>query len=143
VNEPIARQANGEDACTGRFWEGRFKSQALLDEAALLTCMTYVDLNPIRATLANTLEASDFTAIQIRIRRHQEAHRSIHADGEPPISPPLLPLVGGECQDRPLGIPFAFSDYLALVDSTGRAIIKGKRGYIPEHVQPILTRFEH
>ena len=42
LNQSIARMANAEDQVTGRFWEGRFKSHALLDEAAVLTAMAYV-----------------------------------------------------------------------------------------------------
>ena len=46
----------------------RFKSQALLDEGALLTCMAYVDLNPVRVKIAAGPEDADFPTIQQRLR---------------------------------------------------------------------------
>ena len=66
-SQKIAQRANKEDQCTGHFWEGRFKSQALLDEAAIIACAAYVDLNPIRAAMAQTPETSDYTGVKDRI----------------------------------------------------------------------------
>ena len=123
LNEPIARLANHEDRCTGRFWEGRFKSQALLDDRALLACMAYVDLNPVRAALAKTPESSDFTSIQQRIQR--------------PDSSRLMTLSGA---DEESDLPFSFTEYLELVDWAGREVMRDKKGFIPATTPPILTR---
>jgi len=124
INEPLARTANREDDCKGRFWEGRFSSQALLDETALLKCMAYVDLNPIRASIASTPEASAHTSIKARIERR---------DGH------LLPFTARTDSGDSI-IPMTGKDYLLLLDWTGRALIQGKRGRIPRKVPPILTR---
>lgn len=70
--EPIARMSNYEDRCTGRFWEGRFKLQKLVDEAAVLACSAYVDLNPVRAGAADTPETSVYTSIYTRIESKKE-----------------------------------------------------------------------
>ena len=53
LKQPIAWRANREDGCTGHFFESRFYSGALLDEAALIAAMVYVDLNPIRAGMVS------------------------------------------------------------------------------------------
>jgi REP element-mobilizing transposase RayT len=133
-NEPIAREANLEDEVTGRFWEGRFKSQALLDEKALLACMAYVDLNPIRARMAKTPELSDHTSIQLRIK-----HR-LNTDKKEQENPALFQFVGNPRNNMPEGIPFNTADYLALVDWTGRIIRQDKKGAISEKLPPILQR---
>ncbi|MDZ7644933.1 MAG: hypothetical protein U5K76_12390 [Woeseiaceae bacterium] len=113
VNEPLARLANREDGCTGRFWEGRFRSQALLDEAAVIKMMAYVDLNPVRAGIAVTPEDSAHTSVQARIEKRDQA---------------LAPMAGEE--EPAFSLPMALPDDLALVDYTGRALRRGKRGRI-------------
>jgi REP element-mobilizing transposase RayT len=142
LNESIARQANAEDNCTGKFWEGRFTSQALLDEAALITCMSYVDLNPIRAKIADRPEDSDFTSIQDRIRHYKKALEQTGNPAEAATSAPehLIPFVGGEHQDKAPGLNFSLPDYLELNDWAGRAIRANKSGAIPSELAPILER---
>lgn len=175
LNETIARQANAEDKVTGRFWEGRFKSQALLDEQAILTAMAYVDLNPIRAKMAETPEASDHTSVAermaaLRPAAKATARRASAASPEKnpakmPVdraSPtpaagvtsiltlrrethlsqlPLQPLMPFDPTSRlKAAIPFAFEDYLDLVETTGRSLHPNKRGLINERVPKLLQR---
>ena len=133
LNEFISRAANKEDNCTGKFWEGRFKSQALLDDIAVLSCMAYVDLNPIRAGFANSLSSSDFTSIKERIVQYQSYQQQskkspTKSDISVPKQPPSLQPFAGKSNTNE--IPFGLTDYLELTDWSGRHIAANKTGFI-------------
>ena len=147
LNEPIARQANKEDGCTGHFWESRYKSQALLTEEALLTCMAYVDLNPIRANMCNTPEELAYTSIKERISTSFDLKKATDDEIKKQrlhhFNVPLKPLArfeGNVTSREQIGILFSLEDYLQLVDMTGRIIRPDKRGAIPINLPPILER---
>lgn len=147
LNESIAKEANREDDCTGHFWESRFKSQALLTEQALLSCMAYVDLNPVRAAMAETPETSDHTSIKERVAPAFDLATAVKSQTEqqflyrfPLALKPLSRFEGGERADSGRGILFSLQDYLELVDQTGRVLRRGKRGVIAETQSPILQR---
>lgn len=140
LNEHISRRANKEDNCTGKFWEGRFKSQALLDEAALLSCMAYVDLNPIRAAIASNLEASDFTSIKERItqfKSYQRQKDKRNSDCKTVAQPKSLLPFAATLDTQAL--PFSYADYFELVDWSGRQIDPKKRGFIAKGEPKILS----
>jgi len=151
--EPIARRANREDGCSGRFWEGRFKCQALLDEAAVLACTMYVDLNPIRAGVADRPETSEFTSAFERIASRQDASNENAGDAWLcPLPDEDAAREAAEVESRPSAapptrrasnrgfLPMRLDDYLRLLDWTGRQARQGKRGTIPGHLEPILQR---
>jgi REP element-mobilizing transposase RayT len=160
--EKIARMANREDECTGRFWEGRFKCQPLLDEAAILACSAYVDLNPVRAGLAESLETSDYTSAQDRFESEKARVRTPSAfdqadaasqqadesrdDWLAPVRldergrpGPRASKSGLRASDKGF-LPMSVQAYLDFVDWTGRQIAQGKRGRIPASCAPILKR---
>jgi len=144
LNETIARASNKEDETKGRFWEGRFKSQALLDESAILSAMAYVDLNPIRAKVAKTLETSDYTSIQERLltlANQLKASKTVNNTQQPKHLMPFISRKKKHKNELP-AIDFTLSDYLELVESTGRVIREGKRGAIPHSLVPILARLQ-
>ena len=145
LNEEIARKANREDECKGAFWEGRFKSQALLDEQALLACMMYVDLNPIRAGIADSLQSSDFTSIQERLNALSpnsitpQITKTPVDNSQPTPHKSLAKFDGATHLHRQTGIPFHFADYLELIDWTGRAIRHDKKGFIDNQRPKLLN----
>ena len=149
LNEPIARIANKEDKCTGHFWESRFKSQALLSEEAILSCMAYVDLNPVRANMAATPEESEYTGIRERIQPSFDLAAAVDEQIEEKNLirfgiglKPLAKFEGNETQEEQRGVLFSLADYLELVDYTGRIIRPDKRGAISMTLPPILQRIE-
>ena len=137
LNEHIARAANKEDDVKGRFWESRFKCQVLLDEAAIVSGMVYVDLNLIRAGLAATPEESDFASIQERIRAWQEETMGSREAG--PVSEAWLCPIASESGRRGI-LQMTALEYFDLVDRSGRIIRSDKRGAIDAELAPILQR---
>lgn len=125
--EPIAKSANAEDGCKGRFWEGRFKAQVLCDERALLAAMAYVDLNPIRAGITTRLDHSHHTSIRRRVldcRSDEDKRKQL-----------LTPLLG-------VGptLPLSQGTYIDLVQWTGQQVRSGKRGAIPKDAASALSK---
>ena len=152
----IGTRANKDDKEVGKFFQGRYRSVRILDEATLLACVAYVDLNPIRAAMVETLEQSDFTSAQRRIQ-------SLVADAsEPSLTPSqtpdsfLAPLSIDEkkdalgpcastttkrCSDKGfLAIPKR--DYLELLDATARIVRLDKSGATPSDLPPIFERLK-
>ena len=133
VKEPLARMANQEDGCKGRFWEGRFHSQALLDDRAVAACMVYVDLNPLRAGMCKHPEDDAFTSLSARINRDNaeelENNRShVLISFADTVSP---------TQDA---LPFSHAEYLSLLDSAARIDKPGKRGTLDANTSHIMLR---
>ena len=128
LNERIARKANVEDDCKGRFWEGRFLSQALLDETALLQCLAYVELNPVRAGLSHDPMQSEYTSIKRRLAGNCSDLLPFKSDKPEAVA------------DHHYHLPFHLDDYLQLLDWSGRIIREDKQGAIPEDAPPLIDQ---
>ncbi len=112
LKQPIARRANREDNCLGHFFDQRFYSGALLSEAAVLAAMAYVDLNPVRAQIAQTIEDAKHTAIHARLAK---------MDGPAELAAYLEPVISG-LDEEPL-IQITLGDYVEHL----RVLCKGAR----------------
>ena len=62
VGRTYVRYFNKRHNRSGTLWEGRYKSSLVDSEAYLLTCMAYIDLNPVRAGLAESAEAFNWSS---------------------------------------------------------------------------------
>lgn len=168
LDESVSRSANAEDECSGHFWQDRFGCQALTSEAAILACAVYIDLNLIRAMIAETPETSRYTSVHERI--HDRLDELAAADAEGKLdsrgasdasdvpsarghrrSGWLVPISieegdgydgageGRRASNRGL-LSLPLEKYLELVDWSGRQLRHDKRGVIPGHLKPLLER---
>ena len=154
INEYLAVRSNREDDCKGRFWEGRFKCTKLKGEASLMACSAYIDLNPVRAGLAGTPEESCYTSAWTRIQaltaRDElkrlgsaaigvKKHSALRARAR--LDEWLAPIDVREGSGKGF-LSVSTEEYLTMLDWTGREIRADKRGAIPSHIAPILSRLE-
>ena len=94
--------------------------------------MAYVDLNPVRAGIADSLEDSDYTSIQARIRQLQNQQ-----DEE---TPALMAFAESETEEQPMALlPFRLKDYLEVVDWTGREQRSDKKGFVDYKTPKLLA----
>jgi hypothetical protein len=112
------------------------KTQALLDETALLTAMAYADLNPVRAGITTSIIDSDFTSVQQRLFEIAKDRRAMTIESRQ--LPILLPFAATANQTDD-GIPFNVQDYLELVDTADRCVRTDKRGGIAMTEPKLLT----
>jgi REP element-mobilizing transposase RayT len=135
VKEPLARLANKEDDCTGRFWEGRYHSQALLDARAIAACMVYVDLNPYRAGMCSQPKSDKYTSLAMRTKDFSSASNSDLSS----VTKALLPF-SNEIRSSTVtseSLPVSREQYFSLLDNAARIARLGKDGLplkIPESV---------
>lgn len=160
LKEFIARRANVEVNCKGRFWEIRFRCQALLDDTAVIAAMGYDDLNSIRAGLSETLEGSDLTSVQERIELLRPGSMSFKRGAtentsenivkpthlmsfqtKSEIEKPFRAAPAEHSTELPQPtLPTTLHPYLALIDWTSRQIRKRKHGYKSDDLAPIFSR---
>ena len=106
-----------------------FKAQVLCDERALLAAMAYVDLNPVRAGIAETLAASDHTSIQHRLA-------VLHPDD----LDRALPAVAGQATAG-IRLGLSLRAYVGLVEWTGRQLRAGKHA-MAQDAPRALARYD-
>ena len=73
--------------------------------------------------------------------RHTDAFEKLPEDLQTAIGKPM-PFADQKAENPERAIPYEIQDYLELVDCSGRAVIEGKHGSIPENSPPILERLK-
>ncbi len=155
LKEPLARLANRQDETRGAFFEGRFKSVAILDEEALLATCAYIDLNPVAAGIVDVPEASPHTSITERVEHVKAQGRTgdLEAAGKGSVAGSnaakgleeshwLCPIEDRRRLDSTregMIEGLSVGSYFLLIDFTGRLFRDGKAA-ISAEVAGILER---
>lgn len=142
LKEPLSRMVNKAEKCTGSFFEGRFKSIAILDEEALLSVCAYIDLNPVAAGIAAVPEESNHTSVKVRVEHVKQQGRvqdlqaaragsmaGSRASKQLEAALWLIPIEDRrslDSQREGMLSGFTLGNYLMLVEYTGRLLRDGK-----------------
>jgi hypothetical protein len=142
LKEPLSRLVNRQEQTRGAFFEGRFKSVAILDTEALLATCAYIDLNPVAAGLVAVPEAGEHTSIKQRVEHVAARGRveDVKAAESGSVAArarssgleeslwlcPIEDRRGLDSTREGMIEGFTLGNYLLLVEYTGRLLREGK-----------------
>lgn len=129
VGRRYVRYFNDRQARTGTLWEGRYRSTLIQAERYLFACMVYIDLNPVRAGMAESAADYPWSSHQHYVGRRHDRLITPH---------PLY----WELGNTPFAREAAYAalvhsgvsgaDQRLLTDSTLRGWALGERDYVAE-----------
>jgi putative transposase len=139
LHRRYTRHINARNTWNGHLWQGRFGSVAM-DDDHLPNAIRYVSLNPVRARLAETPEAWQWSSVRAHLAGKDDSVVKVApvlervGDFATFLAEPIDEAIafGGLRQSETTGRPLGAKDWIAALESgEGRALAPRKRGPRP------------
>ena len=157
LKEPLSRLANRSDGTRGTFFEGRFRTVAILDDKALLATCASIDLIPVAEGLALVPRAGSHTSIKRRIdhaaAQRSAANRKVAKRGGPRVAArgvgpeeslwlcPIERRRGANSTREGMFEGLSLDDYVLILNYTARFLRDGEAP-IPRPLKEVFARLE-